>query len=148
VFAAFASSTAGQLTAGRLPVARALPAGCFLLVAGMLLIGSSLLAGELALLVAGAVVGGSGQGLAFRAAVSAVTARAPRDRRGATTSAFFVAAYLGISLPVVGVGALTLALGLRDAGLVFTCCVTVLAAVIGLHLLRTPPGPDPAAPGG
>lgn len=147
VFAAFAASTVGQLTAGRLPVARALPAGCFLLVAGMLLIGASLLAGEPALLVAGAVVAGSGQGLAFRAAVTAVTARAPRDRRGATTSAFFVAAYLGISLPVVGVGALTLALGLRDAGLVFTGCVTVLATAIGVQLLRTLPGPGPSAPG-
>ncbi|AKG46755.1 major facilitator superfamily permease [Streptomyces xiamenensis] len=146
VFSAFASSTAGQLTAGRLPGTRALPAGCFLLVAGMLLIGASLLTGELALLLAGAIVGGTGQGLAFRAGVTAVTTRAPRERRGETTSAFFVVAYLGISLPVLGVGALTLVIGLRDAGLVFTGCVTLLAVAIGLHLLRSPAA-GPGSPG-
>ncbi|MGG7611843.1 MFS transporter, partial [Streptomyces sp. ZG43] len=87
-----------------------------------------------------------GQGLLFRAGLSAVSARAPADRRGETTSAFFVVAYLGISLPVVGVGALSLALGLRDAGLVFSACAMVLAGSIGVRLLRTvPPRPRSGA---
>lgn len=110
-----------------------------MLVAGLAAIGGSLLATSLPLLVAGAVVAGVGQGLLFRAGLSAVSARAPADRRGETTSAFFVVAYLGISLPVVGVGALSLALGLRDAGLVFSACAMVLAGSIGVWLLRAVP---------
>ncbi|WP_130798201.1 MFS transporter, partial [Streptomyces otsuchiensis] len=134
VFSAFAASTVGQLAVGRVTVERALPAGCLALVVGMALIGGALLAESLPLLVAGALVGGAGQGLAFRAGVAAVTAHAPADRRGQTVSAFFVVAYVGISLPVVGVGALTLAMGLRDAGLVFTGCGMALALVTAVRL--------------
>jgi MFS family permease len=139
VFSVFCSSTAGQLLMGRVSVRRALPIGCLVLTIGMALVASSLLAESLPLLVVGAVVGGLGQGLSFRAALTSVSAVAPDEHRGATISAFFVIAYVGISLPVVGVGALTLALGLRGAGMVFAGYVAVLAASVGVFLLRWPP---------
>lgn len=142
VFSAFAASTVGQLAMPRVGAGRALPVGCFVLVVGMVFIGCSLLFTSLPLLAAGAVVSGLGQGLSFRAGMAAVSSRAPQDRRGETTSAYFVVAYLGISLPVIGVGALSLAIGLRDAGLVFAACVVVFAAVVGgwlLHHLATEP---------
>ncbi|MFI5757275.1 MFS transporter [Streptomyces sp. NPDC051569] len=139
VFSVFLGSTVGQALMARLGVRRALPAGCLILVVGLILVGASLAAESLALLVAGAVVGGLGQGLGFRAAMAALSAAAPPDQRGSTISAFFVAAYAGISVPVVGVGALTLWLGLRGAGLTFTVCVVVLAAGVGLYVLRRPP---------
>ncbi|MEU7103739.1 MFS transporter [Streptomyces sp. NPDC046215] len=142
VFSVFCASTAGQLLMGRLGVRRALPAGCLVLTAGMVLVACSLLAESLPVLVAGAVAGGFGQGLAFRAGITDVSAAAPDERRGATISAFFVVAYAGISLPVVGVGALTLALGLRGAGLVFAGCVVLLSAGVGVFLLRRPPRTD------
>ncbi|MFF3765373.1 MFS transporter [Streptomyces sp. NPDC001922] len=142
VFSAFCSSTVGQSLMGRVGVRRALPTGCLVLTAGMAIVASSLLMESLPVLVAGAVVGGLGQGLAFRAAMTSVSAVAPNDRRGATISAFFVVAYVGISLPVVGVGALALALGLRDAGLVFAACVILLSAGVGVFLLRRPPQTD------
>lgn len=82
--------------------------------------------------------GGIGQGLAFRAGLTAVGNAAPAEHRGGTISAFFLVAYLGISLPVVGVGALTLELGLRGAGLTFSACVIVLAVAVGLYVLRRP----------
>ncbi|MEU9984087.1 MFS transporter [Streptomyces sp. NPDC050856] len=138
VFSVFLASTAGQSLTGRVPVATALPLGCLVLVAGLLLVGSSLWFRALPLLVLGAVCGGLGQGLAFRAALTAVGDAAPPAHRAATVSSFFVVAYTGISLPVVGVGALTMWLGLRTAGLVFTACVTLLAAATGLRLLRRP----------
>ncbi|GAA2242975.1 MFS transporter [Streptomyces amakusaensis] len=138
-FSAFLASTLGQLLTGRLGARRSLPAGCLILVAGLLLVGASLLAERLPLLLAGALVGGFGQGLAFRAGLTAVGEAAPPEHRGGTISAFFVVAYAGIAVPVVGVGALTLVLGLRNAGLVFTAVVTVLALSVGLYLLRRPP---------
>ncbi|WKK24525.1 MFS transporter [Streptomyces olivoreticuli] len=142
VFTVFCSSTAGQFLMGRVGVRRALPAGCLVLTVGMALVASSLLMESLPVLVVGAVVGGLGQGLAFRAALTGVSAVAPDEHRGATISAFFVVAYVGISLPAVGVGALTMALGLRGAGLVFAGCVVLLSAGVGVFLLRRPPRTD------
>jgi MFS family permease len=146
VFSVFLASTAGQSLMGRLGVRGALPGGCLVLVIGLLLVGTSLAVESLPLLVAGALCGGLGQGLAFRAALTVVGAAAPPEHRGGTISAFFVVAYTGISLPVVGVGALTLWLGLRTAGLTFAACGTVLAACVGLYVLRRPPQPaaDPS----
>ncbi|RDG39151.1 MFS transporter [Streptomyces corynorhini] len=141
VFSVFLASTVGQSLLGRVGVRAALPGGCFVLVAGLALVGASLAVRSLPLLVAGALCGGLGQGLAFRAGMTAVSGAAPPEHRGGTVSAFFVVAYLGISLPVVGVGALTLWLGLRGAGMVFTVVVLVLAAGVGLYLLRRPPAP-------
>lgn len=139
VFSVFLASTAGQALMGRVGERRALPGGCFVLVAGLVLVAASLLLASLPLLVAGALCGGLGQGLAFRGAVTAISAAAPPEHRAATVSAFFVIAYLGISLPVVGVGALTLWIGLRNAGLTFAGCVLVLALGVGLHLARRAP---------
>ncbi|MGW2364390.1 MFS transporter [Streptomyces sp. NPDC001667] len=139
VFSVFCASTAGQFLMGRVGVRRALPGGCLVLTGGLVLVGASLLLESLPVLMVGAVVGGLGQGLAFRAALTSVSAVAPGEHRGATISAFFVVAYVGISLPVVGVGALTLVLGLRGAGLVFAGCVMVLSTGVGVFLLRRPP---------
>ncbi|WP_344414251.1 MFS transporter [Streptomyces glomeratus] len=142
VFSVFCASTCGQLLLGRVGTRTALPLGCLVLVAGLLLVGASLLLASLPVLLVGAVTGGVGQGLAFRAGLTAVSSAAPDAHRGATISAFFVVAYVGISLPVVGVGALAVTLGVRDAGLVFTGCDTLLVAVVGTILWRRPPPPS------
>ncbi|WP_435604461.1 MFS transporter [Streptomyces sp. bgisy130] len=142
VFTVFLGSTAGQSLTERIGVRRALPGGCLVLVVGLLLVATSLAVTSLPLLVGGAVCGGVGQGLAFRAGLTAVGHAAPPAHRGGTISAFFLVAYLGISLPVVGVGALTLVLGLRGAGLTFSACVIVLAVAVGLYVLRHPPADE------
>ncbi|MGW2700523.1 MFS transporter [Streptomyces sp. NPDC001340] len=136
VFCVFCASTLGQLLMGRVGPRRALPGGCTVLVAGLLLIASSLLLESFPLLLAGAVTGGVGQGMAFRAGLTEVSTAAPAAHQGATISAFFVVAYVGISLPVVGVGAMTLALGLRGAGLVFTACAVLLVTAVGIRVRR------------
>ncbi|MFE0759916.1 MFS transporter [Streptomyces smyrnaeus] len=137
VFSVFCASLVGQSLTGRFGAPVALPLGCLGLVVGMAQVGLSLLLSSLVVLVTGAVTGGIGQGLAFRSALTAVSARAPEEHRGGTISALFVVAYLGISLPVVGVGALSTGLGLRNAGLVFSGCVVVLASAVGAQLWRT-----------
>ncbi|MFF2324473.1 MULTISPECIES: MFS transporter [unclassified Streptomyces] len=139
VFCVFLASTAGQSLTQWIGARRALPAGCGILVVGLLLVASSLIAESLPLLVLGALCGGTGQGLAFRGALTLVSDAAPVQRRGGTISAFFVVAYTGISVPVVGVGAMATWLGLRQAGLVFTGCVILLAAGAGAYAARRPP---------
>ncbi|MFD3488372.1 MFS transporter [Streptomyces sp. NPDC058665] len=136
VFSVFLASTVGQSLMSRVGAARALPGGSLVLVAGVLLVGTSLFVESLALLVVGVICAGLGQGLAFRAAITAIGAAAPQESRGGTISTFFVVAYVGISLPVIGIGALTLLVSLRVSGLIFTGCVAVLAACVGLYELR------------
>jgi predicted MFS family arabinose efflux permease len=128
VFAVFASSAAGQVLAGSVAQRLALVGGCATLAAGVAVLGTSLAASSLVLLIAGGLLAGLGQGMSFRASLGAVAGAAPADRRGETSSAFFVVAYVAISLPVVGVGALAQATTLRTAGLVFSAIVVVIAA--------------------
>ncbi|MER7538865.1 MFS transporter [Streptomyces sp. NPDC097704] len=135
---AFFASTAGQLAVGRFGVSRSLPLGCAVLFAGLAFLAGALSVELLALVVLAAVVGGVGQGLSFRAALSAVAAAAPADRRAAVISTLFVVAYTGISIPVIGVGLLSEPLGLEQAGLVFTGCMLVLVTSAAVYLLRRP----------
>ncbi|QKW23254.1 MFS transporter [Kitasatospora sp. NA04385] len=136
VAAAFFASTGGQLLVPKLGARRAVPLGCLVLIGGLGLFALSLATGTLAPLVLAALVGGAGQGMTLRGAVGEVAAAAPDAHRGGVLSALFVVAYLGISIPVIGVGLLDAPLGLSDAGLVFTACMAVLAAVSGAFLLR------------
>jgi hypothetical protein len=91
-----------------------------------------------ALVVLSALVGGTGQGLAFRGALSAVAGASPPDRRAAVISALFVVAYAGISVPVIGVGLLSDPVGLEGAGLVFIACMAALVSGAAVYLLRRP----------
>jgi len=135
VFGVFIASTLGQTGVGRVGIRAALLGGCVALVAGMIVLGSGLAVRSTALLVAGGLVAGAGQGLSFRAGLGAVSAATPDAQRAAVASAFFLVAYVAISLPVVGVGAMAEAASLRTAGLVFTAIVAVLAA-LAFGLLR------------
>lgn len=135
---AFFSSTAGQLAVGRVGLARSLPLGCAGLLAGLALLAGALHWDLLSLVVLSAIVGGVGQGLAFRGALSAVAQASPADRRASVISTLFVVAYAGISVPVIGVGVLTGPIGLEGAGLVFIACMAVLVSTAGLYLLRRP----------
>ncbi|MGP9022880.1 MFS transporter [Streptomyces sp. BR1] len=142
VFLAFAASMAGQLLMGRVGVHRALPWGCVVLVAGMALVASALLSASLPLLVAGALTAGAGQGLSFRAGVTAVGGRSPVERRAEITSALFVVFYVAISIPVVGVGIMAVTLGLRQSGLIFSGCVALLAVTTAALLWLRPVEPN------
>lgn len=135
---AFFASTAGQLVVGRVGVGRSLPLGCAGLFAGLALLAGALGWDLLPLVVLSALVGGLGQGLAFRGALTAVAEASPADRRAAVISTLFLVAYTGISVPVIGVGVLVGPLGLEGAGLVFIACMAVLVVSAGLYLLRRP----------
>ncbi|MET8173250.1 MFS transporter [Streptomyces clavifer] len=135
---AFFASTAGQLMAGRIGVARSLLWGCAGLFGGLTLLAGALWWDLLVLVVLSAFVGGSGQGLAFRGALQAVAEACPADRRASVISTLFVVAYAGISVPVIGVGVLSGPIGLEDAGLVFIACMALLVLGAAVYLFRRP----------
>jgi MFS family permease len=144
VFSVFAASAAGQLALERVPAGSALQIGCAALIAGMCLLAAGLAASSLALLELGGLVAGVGQGLSFRAGLTAVNTESPDDRRAEVASSFFVVAYVAISIPVVGVGVLAQSAGLRTAGLVFAGVVAAISAT-ALILLARDRGAGPGA---
>jgi hypothetical protein len=138
VFAVFAASTAGQAMLDLVPEAVAMRAGCFALIAGMGSLALGLGYAVLTLVVLGGVIAGFGQGLSFRAGLAALNARARAEQRAEVASTFFVVAYVAISLPVIGVGVLAQATGLRTAGLAFAAAVAAVAAIVLALLGRLP----------
>ncbi|MBX6391090.1 MAG: hypothetical protein IRZ08_19220 [Frankia sp.] len=106
----------------------------------MALVAAALAARSLPLLVAGGLLAGAGQGLSFSAGLGALVAAASQDERAEVSSAFFVVAYIALSLPVVGIGVAAELASLRVGGLAFAAMVAVLAAAV-LPLLRRVPAP-------
>jgi MFS family permease len=137
VFTVFVGSTGGQLLLDWIPERLALPAGCLALIVGMAVLALSLILRSLALLVLALAVAGVGQGLSFRAGLTAVNAGAPEAQRAEVASTFFVVCYIAVSLPVVGEGVLADTLGLRPAGLIFASAVAILALIAMILLARS-----------
>jgi MFS family permease len=129
VFSIFGSSAIAQLASVRIEANRAVAVGCAVLVVGTLIIAASLHFSSLALLVLGAVIAGIGQGISFGRGLAAVAEMTPADRRAEVSSTYFVVAYIGLSLPVIGEGLAVDAWGLETAGIVFAVAVSALAAL-------------------
>ncbi|WP_311945291.1 MFS transporter [Halomonas piscis] len=134
----FIASTAGQSLQGRIAPQWRLPLGCLTLLVGALLIGAGLFTASMATFCGGAVLAGSGQGIGFRAGMGAIAAASPADQRGAVTSAFFIVAYVALSIPVVGIGLATSRLGLVATGTGFAGLAALLCALALWLVLRIP----------
>jgi len=137
VFILFSASIVGQLLVSRLSDRRALILGCELLAGGVGLLALALWIESLAALIASASVVGLGQGLVIGAGLAAINQRAPVERRGEIASSFFVVMYVGLSLPVIGVGLAANVWSLRGAGIAFSAAVAVLVLTVLASLSRS-----------
>src|SRR5262249_28044779 len=77
-------------------------------------------------------IGGAASALGYRGTLQVITEIAPSDRRAETISTYLLACYFGISVPVIGIGLLSAALGAQVADLAFAAllCVLALAAFL------------------
>lgn len=134
-----ASSAVAQLVGyGR--AARSLEVlGLPLLAGGLGLLALAGALSSLVVLLLATAIAGVGQGLAFLGAQTAVNQAAPADRRAAVQSAFYVIVYLGVGVPVVGVGFLATAIGPVTSVQWFAAVVALLSlAVLAVRAVRTP----------
>jgi MFS family permease len=143
-FLVFAAAATAQVGAGQLSPHRASLIGLAIVPLGLGLVTAALPTRSLALFVIGALIGGFGVGFAFHAGVVSITARAPDERRGEVLSTFFVVAYVGLTVPVVGAGLLITDATLFVATLTLAMVVATLAAIAGGLLLRLRQGADTA----
>ncbi len=132
----FAASAASQIVAVRIEPRRAVALGCAVLVAGMVVLAAALQFSSLPALVAASLVSGLGQGISFSRGLAAVAERTPAEARAAVNSAYFVVAYIALSIPVVGAGLAAQAWGLRTSGTLFALAVGVIAAACLVAILR------------
>jgi predicted MFS family arabinose efflux permease len=104
--AIYASSVAAQILTVAWPVTREFEAGMAAMIIGL---GLAVLAvwlrpPSLGLFIVGGALIGAGGGTIFRGAVGTVMSIAPPDRIAESLAGMFVATFVGLSLPAVGVG--------------------------------------------
>ncbi|HYB22618.1 MAG TPA: MFS transporter [Solirubrobacteraceae bacterium] len=114
-------------------------AGALLLALGMALTALSLTAASAAFFLSAAAITGFGFGLAFMGALRHLSAAIPESHRGEVMSAFYVVAYLAISLPAVAAGFAAPRFGLIDTFQAFSAIVVVLALAVAVGGLRIRP---------
>ena len=144
----FGSAACAQLAfAGkdRLFVARL---GGALVPAGLAVISVAVGTGLAPLFFGGTIVCGAGFGLCLTGGLGLLNQVAPSERRAEVLSAFYVAGYLGLSVPVVGVGLLANDYGLAPAVAIFAVIISALAVpvILGLGSAGPPRSAVPAGP--
>jgi MFS family permease len=144
VFLIFATGTVTQIALARISSRRVALAGLGLLLAALGLIVAALAQAAMALFLAGTVVGGVAVGAIFLASFATASRLAPPERRGQVISAFFVACYAGLIIPVVGVGVLSGFIGTYPAVLAFSLLLAALC-LLSLARIATTLGPDRTA---
>jgi MFS family permease len=131
VFAMMSMVAVGQIVVRRFARRDALQISCAILMLGTALLATSLQWHLLGVLFLSAVLEGLGAGLGIGSGLAEINERIT-ERRGEVSSAYFVLLYIGLAFPVIGVGLLSTAIGLGDAGLVF--CAVILVALAGVLL--------------
>jgi MFS family permease len=119
-----------QIAAGAWATRRLLAVGMAALAAGLVLLVLAvwLPTPSLALFLVGGLVAGAGAGLLFKGGMTTVAGLASADNRAEVLAGYFLAAYLGLSVPVLGLGLLDRLVDARTALLVFAA---LLLAGIG-----------------
>jgi MFS family permease len=129
VFAIFGTAAVTQLFLGRFPSRPVIICGLTAFLAALALIVAALSAASMALFLAGTFTGGAAVGAVFIGSLSTANRLAPVQVRGRVVSTYFVFAYLGLAIPVIGVGIASEHVGDFRAVLVCAIVLAVLSAV-------------------
>ncbi|HEY2523310.1 MAG TPA: MFS transporter [Streptosporangiaceae bacterium] len=134
-FIVFGAAAVSQILLARTRQGRLLRLGIAALAAGIIAVTVAVWVTSLPLLLIGGVLAGAGGGATFKGAVSTVIAIAPPQSRGESLAGFFLAAYLGLAVPVVGLGVATQYLSAPGALLIFAAVLLAALAAVSRRLL-------------
>jgi MFS family permease len=126
-----------QVLVSRLASRPVMMAGLGLFMAALALIVAGLSQASMAVFLAGTVVGGVAVGAVFLGSLATANRMAPPERRAQTVSTYFVACYLGLIIPVVGVGVATEIVGDFRAVLAFSILLAVLSVLAFASIRRS-----------
>ncbi len=129
------SSLAQIVSRGRIDPRIAQALGLGILTAGLAALVLASATDSAAALVAASVLAGTGHGFGFLGAQDDLNRIAPPERRGEINAALYTCVYLGVALPVIGVGVLSDFTTLTTAVVVFAFVTGAAAITVALwHL--------------
>lgn len=138
-FLVFGAGAGAQIALGPLPVRRQLAAGLVLMSTGLAALTVSVRLPSLALFIGAGIVTGAGAGVLFKGTLSTVVGLAAPASRGEALAGLFLAAYIGLAVPVLALGVATRYVADRTALLGFAAILIVVCAGVSRSLLRTGP---------
>ncbi len=132
IFVSFGTGVLVQTTTTRWPARRLIAAGLVPTLVGLTLLVVSAWTASLALFFVAAVVGGAGGGAIFRGSlVLAISTAGPGELAGALAT-YFTAGYVGVSLPVIG-------LGIALQYVTPSVALLIFAVIVGTGILAAAP---------
>ncbi|HTJ35660.1 MAG TPA: MFS transporter [Dactylosporangium sp.] len=132
----FGSGAVAQVLLRRRPTREQLAAGLALIVLGLVTLTAAVWAESLPAFLAGGVLAGAGAGALLKGAISTVVDLAPPAVRGEALAGLFLGGYLGLAVPVLGLGVLTQLVSAPVALLGFAAAIVALAIAVSRPLLR------------
>jgi hypothetical protein len=140
VFLSFGAGVVVQTTTTSWPAHRLITAGIVPALSGLgLLVASAWTSPpSLALFLIGGIVSGAGSGAIFRGSLTVVISTSGADDRAGVLATFFIAAYTGLSIPVLGLGIALQHLSPRVTLLIFALIVGVGILAAAPTLVRRP----------
>lgn len=145
VFVLAAVATICLILGRRLDPSRAMIGGLLCLLPAVALVVAAQAARSMASLLVASALGGVAMALGYRGSLEVVNEIAPDDRRAEVVSSYFIACFIGNSVPVIGVGVLSAVIGPLSASVVFAGTVGMLSiAALSWHRSsRRAAGPVP-----
>ncbi len=133
-FVVFGAAATAQIAAAGVPADRQLRVGLALVAAGVLILTGGVWGSSLALFVVGGVLAGAGAGLSFKGALSTAAGLALPESRSEAIAGLLLVAFIGLVLPVVGIGVATTSVSLPSALLGFATGLLLVTAAVGIRL--------------
>jgi MFS family permease len=146
-FAVFAAAAIAQIVLMRLDVRATLTVGIVLLPVGLGVLSGATWVGSLPLFVAGGVIAGAGAGLSFKGALTTAVGIAPPGARAEVLAGYFLASYIGLSVPIVILGLVGEYVTTRSEMAVFSAVVTAALIPTTVALLAGRKAPPSRAAG-
>jgi MFS family permease len=143
-FLVFGASALSQILLARSPLRRQFRLGFAALAIGIAAVTAAVWVASLPLLLIGGALAGCGAGAVFKGSVSTVINLAPVQTRGEALAGLFLASYLGLALPVVGLGIATEYLSAPVSLLIFAAALLAGLASVARLLLRQSAASEPA----
>jgi len=150
-FVVFGAAALAQIATSRTTPRCQLGLGLGMLTLGLIGVTMAIWDPDLRLLLAGGGLAGAGSGAVFKGSISVVMDIAPAYGRGEVLAGLFLAAYIGLAIPVLGLGLATQAFSTRDALLGFSAALGTVIVLVATRLLRTrqaKPAGDKSEPAG
>jgi hypothetical protein len=134
-FLVFGAAATIQMVLARITVGHQLATGLLLLTLGISGVTAGIWVTDLALFLTAGIVAGAGAGILFKGTVTTIASLAPDHARGEALAGLFLAAYVGLAVPILGVGVATQFVTGKAALLGFAVALAALNATIAGHLL-------------